>query len=66
MVSCVIVVIVFGWTDIWAVLLSEIWYYLQVLAIDLSSLSGGPLSTRTPKKHVLWPVQLLVIIADLD
>jgi len=29
-------------------------------------MSGAPLSTRTPKKHVLWPVQLLVFIADLD
>ena len=40
---------------------SGIWYYLQYIAIYLRSASGAPLSSRTPKKHVLWPVQHLVL-----
>jgi len=40
--------------------------YLQFIAIYLSPPSGAPLSTLTPQKHVLWPVQPLVSIADFD
>ena len=40
-------------------------HYLQLITIYLSSPSGAPLSTTTPKSTCFWPVQLLVIIADL-
>jgi len=45
---------------------SDIWYYLQFIAIYPSSPFGALLSNRRPKKHVLWPVQHLVFIANLD
>ena len=45
---------------------SGIWYYLQCITIYFRSQFWASLSTRTSKKHILWLVQPLVFIVDLD